>query len=136
MTTLDRTHRIMNTIPDGHKVWPEWYWPYCGICGTDCEKDANKEAFCHTHDAVYVIYKYDPPTEGQGEWALNSLDLADEKNLWALLRVWRHVSQPITVTANLCSAGGIEDVAGNAIPDSLYLIADVELLLCLEPAND
>lgn len=132
MTTLERTHRIMNAIPDGHKAWPEWYWPYCGICGTDCERDTNQEAFCRTHDAEKIVYKYDPPTEGQGEWALNSLDLADEKNLWALLRVWRYVMTLNDPWLSDCFVGASSD----PLEVSLGRFADIELELGLEHAND
>jgi len=136
MTTLERTHRIMNAIPDGHKVWPEWYWPYCGICGTDCEKDTNQEAFCRTHDAEKIVYKYDPPTEGQGEWALNSLDLADEKNLWALLRVWRHMASTINQPCFDLLFGCFLGVGSTPLQTSKRRMDDIEHLLGLEHAND
>ena len=96
------TQRIFAAIPDAHTVWPEWFSPVCNEghyleASIAQERNNAPVLVCLKckKDVAAPVWKFDPPTDGQGEWALVNGDLEHPQNLWA---VW--------VIAELVAAGG------------------------------
>ena len=81
MTTIERTARVMESDPRIRAAFPGWFWPHCATCGDECEIDVNDEPFCMNHGGGNLVYKFGPPTQGQGPDVWASLDMTDPPNL-------------------------------------------------------
>lgn len=100
MTIPTRTAKLMNAIPGAHKVWPEWFWPCCEVCGDEGEhsvapeRDNEPVIVCLKckRDIEKPVYPFSPPMEGDGEWVIWNGDLTDKRNLWAVWEVAKHLS--------------------------------------------
>ena len=97
MDGFERIEAILAKIEDAHKIWPEWFWPHCPVCGSECDKDASGDFFCWPKcmgDKKKLIpaYKFAP--------ILNEIDLVawhgtetDPRNMHHLWRILCHVDQ-------------------------------------------
>jgi len=87
MNNFPRVSAILARIPDAATRWPGWMWPACGICGEDCDIDANCEHFCLKHDAEILVPKFGPILDEahHDAWHGNDTDPRNMHHLWSML---------------------------------------------------
>ena len=93
--SYEQTKQLLTRIPDAHTRWPEWFWPYCAVCGEGCEKSRKPEdnntpvLICLNcgSDVDAPEWRFDPLTEGDSPMTMWGGDLLDERNLHHLFRI-------------------------------------------------
>ncbi len=77
------------------KLPADWFWPYCPVCGEGCDHSTDPDnddapvIICIKcrRDVPAPVLRFEPDTEAGSPHMVWGPDFADERNLWALLRI-------------------------------------------------
>ncbi len=104
------------------KLPAEWFWPHCPTCGESCDYSTAPE---RNNESVIICIKcsadvpapelrFEPDTEAGSPHMIWGPDFADERNLWALLRL----ADAVNATSLAASVGG--NPLDNSNPDRKF----------------